>query len=129
MTLTIRRFRAPDYLASVWPVAITLTGAFLLWLLLFGNPLELFELRWLGQLLQWRAAAGIAPAVDPHVVHLDIDRKEFESFSTIAAEYQNAAKIILEAAELGARVVVFDIIFSRGSKEESQSLARRDSGG
>jgi class 3 adenylate cyclase/CHASE2 domain-containing sensor protein len=122
VTLTIRRFRAPDYLASVWPVAITLTGAFLLLLLLFGNPLELFELRWLGQLLQWRAAAGIAPAVDPHVVHLDIDRKEFESFSTIAVEYQNAAKIILEAAELGARVVVFDIIFSRGSKEESQSL-------
>ena len=122
MTLTIRRFRAPDYLASVWPVAITLTGTFLFWLLLFGNPLELFELRWLGQLLQWRAAAGIAPAVDPHVVHLDIDRKEFESFSTIAVEYQNAAKIILEAAELRARVVVFDIIFSRGSKEESQSL-------
>ena len=122
MTLTIRRFRAPDYLASVWPVAITLTGAFLLWLLLFGNPLELFELRWLGQLLQWRAAAGIAPAVDPHVVHLDIDRTEFESLSTIAVEYQNAAKIILEAAELGARVVVFDIIFSRGSEEESQSL-------
>ena len=118
----IRRFRVPDYLASVWPLAITLTGIFLLWLLLFGNPLELLELRWLGQMLQWRAAAGIAPAVDPHVVHLDIDRQEFESFSTIALEYQNAANIIREAAALGARVVVFDIIFSRGSKEESQSI-------
>jgi adenylate cyclase len=118
----IRRFRAPDYLASVWPLAITLTGAFLLWLLLFGNPLEIVELRWLGQLLRWRAAAGIAPAVDPHIVHLDIDRHEFESFSTIGLEYQNAANIIREAAELGAKVVVFDIIFARGSKEEAQPI-------
>jgi class 3 adenylate cyclase len=118
----IRRLRAPDYLASVWPLAITLTGAFLLWLLLFGNPLEIVELRWLGQLLRWRAAAGIAPAVDPHVVHLDIDRHEFESFSTIGLEYQNAANIIREAAELGAKVVVFDIIFARGSKEEAQPI-------
>jgi CHASE2 domain-containing sensor protein len=118
----IRRLRAPDYLASVWPLAITLTGAFLLWLLLFGNPLEIVELRWLGQLLRWRAAVGIAPAVDPHVVHLDIDRHEFESFSTIGLEYQNAANIIREAAELGAKVVVFDIIFARGSKEEAQPI-------
>jgi class 3 adenylate cyclase len=119
---SIRRFRVPDYLASVWPLVFTLTGAFVLWLLLFGNPLEIVELRWLGQLLRWRAVAGIAPAVDSHIVHLDIDRQEFESFSTIALEYQNAARIISEAAELGAKVVVFDIIFSRGSKEESQPI-------
>ena len=120
--LDIRRFRLPDYLASVWPLVITLTGAFVFWLLLFGNPLEILELRWLGQLLRWRAVAGIAPAVDSHIVHLDIDRQEFESFSTIALEYQNAARIISEAAELGAKVVAFDIIFSRGSKEESQPI-------
>jgi class 3 adenylate cyclase/CHASE2 domain-containing sensor protein len=122
VTLTIRWFRVPNYLASVWPLATTLAGVFLLWLLLFGNPLELLELRWLGQMLRWRAAAGIAPAVDPHIVHLDIDRQELERFSTTALEYQNAANIVREAASLGAKVVVFDIIFSRGSKEESQSF-------
>ena len=122
LTLRIRRFLGPDYLASVWPLAITLTCAFVLWLLCFGNPLESLELRWLGQLLRWRAAAGMAPAVDPRIIHLDIDRQEFESFSTIALEYQNAANIIREASELGAKVVVFDIIFSRGSREESQPL-------
>jgi adenylate cyclase len=118
----IRRFRAPNYVVSVWPLAITLTGAFLLWLVLFGDPLEIVELRWLGQLLRWRAAAGVAPAVDPHVVHLDIDRHEFESFSTISLEYQNAANIIREAAALGAKIVVFDIIFARGSKGEAQPI-------
>jgi adenylate cyclase len=118
----IRRFRAPDYLASVWPLAITLTGAFLLWLLLFGNPMELVEMRWLGQLLRWRIVARMAPAVDPHVVHLDIDRHEFESFSTIELEYQNAANIIRAASALGASVVVFDIIFARGSKEEARPI-------
>jgi adenylate cyclase len=118
----IRKVRLPDYLASVWPLAITLTGLFLIWLLLFGDPLEIVELRWLGQLLRWRAVAGMAPAVDPHVVHLDINRHEFESFSTIALEYQNAANIIREATGLGAKVVMFDIIFSRGSKEESQPI-------
>jgi adenylate cyclase len=122
MILGIRRFRAPRFVPSVWPLAITLTGGFILWLLLFKDPLEIVEMRWLGQLLRWRATAGMVPAVDPHVVHLDIDRHEFESFSTIALEYQNAAKIIREATLLGARVVVFDIIFSRGSREESQPL-------
>ena len=102
MTLTLRRFRVPNYLASVWPLATTLAGVFLLWLLLFGNPLELLELRWLGQMLRWRAAAGIAPAVDPHIIHLDIGRQEFERFSTTALEYQNAANIVREAASLGA---------------------------
>ncbi len=118
----IRRFRASDYLASVWPLAITLTGAFIFWALLFGNPLEIIELRWLGQLLRWRAATGFARPVDSHIVHLDIARREFESFSTIALEYQNAANIILETAALGAKVVVFDIIFSRGSRQESQPI-------
>ncbi|MBV9106954.1 MAG: adenylate/guanylate cyclase domain-containing protein [Verrucomicrobia bacterium] len=118
----IRRFRFPDYLTSVWPLAITLTGAFLFWLLVFGNPLGIVELRWLGELLKSRAAAGIAPPVDPHIVHLDIDRHQFESFSTIALEYQNAADIIRQATALGASVVVFDIIFSRGSQEESQPI-------
>ena len=103
-------------------IPITLTGAFLLWLLVFGNPLEILELRWLGQLLRWRAAAGIAPAVDPHVVHLDIDPHEFESFSTVALKCQNAADIIQEAAGLGAKVVVFNTIFAAGTKDESKPI-------
>jgi class 3 adenylate cyclase/CHASE2 domain-containing sensor protein len=103
-------------------MAFTLIAAFALWLLLFGNPVEILELRWLGQLLRWRAAAGIAPPVDSHIVHLDIDRQDLKSLATIGLEYENAAKIIYEAAALGAKVVVFDIIFSRGSKEESQPI-------
>src|SRR5271166_2124818 len=59
-----RRFPFPDYLATLWPIATTLMGVFGVWLLLFGNPLEIVELRWLGQLLRWRAATGIAPSVD-----------------------------------------------------------------
>lgn len=122
MLISIRRLRVPDYVASIWPVAITLTCAFGLWLLLFGNPLEIIELRWVGQLLRWRAVAKIAPAVDPHLVLLDIDRGDYERFPTIACEYQTAARIIREAGELGARIVLFDIIFSRGSREESQPI-------
>jgi class 3 adenylate cyclase/CHASE2 domain-containing sensor protein len=122
LPMTKRWFRFPDYLASVWPIAFTLIAAFALWLLFFGNPLEMVELRWLGQLLRWRAAAGIAPAVDSHIVHLDIDRHALENLPTIGREYESAANIIREAAALGAKVVVFDIIFSRGSKEESQPI-------
>jgi class 3 adenylate cyclase/CHASE2 domain-containing sensor protein len=120
--MTKRWFRVPDYLASVWPIAFTLIAAFALWILFFGNPLETVELHWLGQLLRWRAAAGIAPPVDSHIVHLDIDGHDLEKLPTIRREYENAANIIREAAALGAKVVVFDIIFSRGSKEESQPI-------
>ena len=51
-----------------------------------GNPLEIVELRWLGQLLRWRVAAGIAPAVDSRIVHLDIDQHDIEKLATIGLE-------------------------------------------
>ncbi|HEY2123798.1 MAG TPA: adenylate/guanylate cyclase domain-containing protein [Chthoniobacterales bacterium] len=117
-----RGFRSPDYLATIWPFAFTLIAASVLWLFLFGNPLEIVELRWLGQLLRWRAAAGIAPAVDSRIVHLDIDQHDIEKLATIGLEYDTAATIIREAAALRAKVVVFDIIFSRGSEAESQPV-------
>jgi adenylate cyclase len=117
-----RKHRFPDYLANVWPVAITLTGAFVLWLLLFGNPLEIIELRWLGQLLRWRAKVGIAPPVSSHIAQLDVSEDDLKHLPTIELEYGKAATIIRQAAALGAKVIVFDIIFSRGSREESQPI-------
>ncbi|MBV9488125.1 MAG: adenylate/guanylate cyclase domain-containing protein [Verrucomicrobia bacterium] len=110
------RLTRPDFLSSPWPLTVALSGILVSWTLFFGNPLEPLEMRWLDQMLRWRAAAGLAPAVDPHIIHLDIDDRELSAVSSLEAEYQLAARIIRETARLGAKVIVFDVIFDRGSE-------------
>jgi len=90
--------------------------------ILFGNPLETQERQWLGQLLRWRYALGLAPPVERSIVHLNIDAEDIQKFPTLESEYAAAARIVSEASALGASVIVFDIIFARGSQELAQPL-------
>jgi CHASE2 domain-containing sensor protein len=105
--------------ASRWslPLALCLGGALLV--LFHGNPLEAQEMRWLDQVLRWRAKLGLSPAADPHIVHLDLDTNELDKLPDLVAEYRNAADVITEASDLGASVIVFDIVFGRGSRESA----------
>ena len=107
--------------ASRWtlPLALWLGGALLL--LIHGNPLEIQEMHWLDQVLRWRADLRLAPAADPHIVHLDLDTDDLDK-PDVAAEYRNVGDIITEASELGASVIVLDIVFGRGSRESAQPI-------
>lgn len=120
MALQFPRLTPPDFLSSPWALTLTLSGILVSWSLLFGDPLEPLEMRWLGQLLRWRAAAGLAPAVDSHIIHVAIGDRELSAASSLEAEYRLAARIIREASRLGATVIAFDVIFDRGS----EALAR-----
>jgi adenylate cyclase len=91
-------------------------------LLIFGNPLETRELQWLGQSLRWRFAAGLAPAVERSIVHLNLDEEDLKNLPTIESEYATAARIVREASALGASVIVFDIIFARANAETARPL-------
>jgi CHASE2 domain-containing sensor protein len=107
--------------ASRWtlPLALFLGGALLL--LIHENPLEIQEMHWLDQMLRWRAEFGLAPVADPHIVHLDLDTDDLNK-PDVAAEYRNIADIIAEASDLGASVIVLDIVFGRGSRESAQPI-------
>jgi class 3 adenylate cyclase len=91
-------------------------------LLSFGNPLETQELRWFGECLRWRFAAGLAPAVERSIIHLNIDQEDLKNLSTLESEYATAARIIREASALGANVIAFDILFARANAETAQPL-------
>ena len=101
-----------------------LCGVTAVCVLLFGNPLESLEMRWFGQVLRWRYERGLAPPVDPSIVHVDITRTDLEKLPTLELEYQNAANIIRQATELGARVVAFDIIFARGNESMAAPILK-----
>ena len=90
--------------------------------LIFGNLLETSERQWLGQCLRWRYAAGLAPAVERSIVHLNIDSEDFENLPNLESEYAAAARIVREASALGASVIAFDIIFARASPKTAQPL-------
>ena len=105
--------RLPWYL-SAWRLNGILCGAAILWVLLFGDPLESSEMRWFDQALRWRLALGMAKPVDERIIHLDIDDADLAVLNSTELEYAAAAEIIREASDLGAEVVVFDVIFARG---------------
>ena len=105
-----------------WPLHLALCALAVAVVLSFGNPLETQELQWLGRCLRWRLAAGLAPAVERSVVHLNIDQEDLKGLSTLESEYATAARIIREASALGASVIAFDIVFARANPETAQPL-------
>jgi adenylate cyclase len=111
-----------SWLAVPWPLGVSLCGFALLWVLAFGDPLEGPEMRWLDRALRWRTAEGAAPASDPHVVHLDINRQDLKTMPTLESEYETAARIIREASQRGAKVIVFDVIFERGTSAMAKPI-------
>ncbi|MBV8215177.1 MAG: CHASE2 domain-containing protein [Verrucomicrobia bacterium] len=88
----------------------------------FGNPFQSLDNAFLDQMLRWRYQAGLAPPVDPHIVHLDVASEDVRVLSSLRAEYQHAAEIIQEATTLGAKAIALDIIFERGSSEDARPI-------
>jgi class 3 adenylate cyclase/CHASE2 domain-containing sensor protein len=107
--------REEVWLVSPWPLLLTIWGVAVLWIVSFGTPFESLEMAWYGHLLTWRSEYGMAPPVDPNIVHIDIVGSDLTKLPTLELEYQSAANIILEAADLGAKVIGFDLVFARGN--------------
>lgn len=104
------------WLRSPWPLLLGICVVAAAWTLAVGNPFEGLEMRWFGQVLRWRYERGLAPPADPSIVHVDITQADLRKVPTLEQEYQNAANIIRQAFELGAKVVAFDVIFGRGNE-------------
>jgi adenylate cyclase len=92
------------------------------WIALVGTPLESQERRWFDQCLRWRLTTGRAPPVDRRLVHLDITAADLASLPTLESEYQAAAGLIRDATTLGAELLVFDVIYHRGSADLAQPI-------
>lgn len=105
-----------------WPLHLTLCTLAVGVVLSCGNPIETQELQWFGQCLRWRFTAGLAPAVERSIVHLNIDQEDLKNLSTLESEYATAARIIREASALGAGVIVFDVVFARANPQTAQPL-------
>jgi class 3 adenylate cyclase/CHASE2 domain-containing sensor protein len=110
------------WLSSPWPLVLTLCGVAMVWVLAFGTPFAALEMGWFGQMLRWRDERGLAPPVDPNIVHIDIVGSDLAKLPTLELEYQSAGDIILEAAELGAKVIGFDLVFARGNEAMAKPI-------
>jgi class 3 adenylate cyclase/CHASE2 domain-containing sensor protein len=112
------------WLRSPWPLLLAICGAFALWTLVAGDPFEGLEMRWFGQILRWRYERGMAPPVDPSIVHVDITQVDLRKTPRLELEYRNAANIIRQSRELGAKVIAFDAIFGRGDQVLSDPILK-----
>lgn len=112
------------WLRSPWPILLVICGAAAVWTLAAGSPLESLEMRWFDQVLRWRYERALAPAADPSIVHVDITRRDLEQLPTLELEYQNAANIIRQTGELGARVIAFDVVFGRGDRLMAEPILK-----
>jgi len=115
---------APVWLRSPWPLLLAISGLAAVCILIGGSPVESWEMRWFGQVLRWRYERGLAPPADPSIVHVDVTRQALEKLPTLELEYQNAASLIRQATELGARVVAFDVVFGRGDPAMAEPILR-----
>ncbi|HEX7516916.1 MAG TPA: adenylate/guanylate cyclase domain-containing protein [Chthoniobacterales bacterium] len=113
------------WLRSPWPLLLAICGLGAVWIMVAGSPVEPLEMRWFGQVLRWRYSRGLAPPADPSIVHIDITREALEKLPTLELEYQNAATIIRQATELGARVVAFDVVFGRGDQAIADPILKQ----
>jgi CHASE2 domain-containing sensor protein/class 3 adenylate cyclase len=112
------------WLRSPWPLLLAICGVAALWTFLAGDPFESLEMRWFGQILRWRYERGMAPPVDPSVVHVDITQADLRKTLTLESEYQSAANIIRQAGELGAKVIAFDVVFGRGDQTMADPILK-----
>jgi adenylate cyclase len=112
------------WLRSPWPLLLAICGAAALWTSLAGDPFEGLEMRWFGQILRWRYENGLAPPADPSIVHVDITQVDLRKTPTLELEYQNAANIVHQAFELGAKVVAFDVVFGRGDQTMADPILK-----
>ena len=112
------------WLNSRWPLLLAICGLSTSWVLIAGSPAETLEMRWLGQVLRWRYEHRLASAADPSIVHVDVTRQALEKLPTLELEYQNAATLIRQATELGARVVAFDVVFGRGDQTMAEPILK-----
>jgi class 3 adenylate cyclase/CHASE2 domain-containing sensor protein len=112
------------WLRSPWPLLLAICAAAALWTLLAGDPFESGEMRWFGQILRWRYERGIAPPADPAIVHVDITQVDLRKTPTLELEYQNAANILRQSFELGAKVVAFDVVFGRGNETMADPILK-----
>ncbi len=116
--------REQIWLRSPWPLLLAICGIAGLWTAIAGDPFENAEMRWFGQVLRWRYEHGLAPATDPSIVHVDITQVDLRKVPTLELEYQSAANIIRQAFELGAKVVVMDVVFGRGNESMAAPILK-----
>src|SRR5438067_189185 len=112
------------WLRSPWPLLLVICCAAALWTFLARAPFEGLEMRWFGQILRWRYERGMAPPVDPSIVHVEITQIDLRKTPTLELEYQSAAKIIRQARELGAKVIAFDVVFGRGDQAMADPILK-----
>lgn len=110
------------WFATPWPLHGALAAVAVGWVLCFGTPLERQEAQWVDQCLRWRSVWGLSRPVDGRILHLDITARDLAALPTLEAEYQATAQLIQDATVLGADVLVFDVIYQRGSQALAQPI-------
>ena len=96
---------------------MVLTALAALVILIAGNPLEQIEREGFDQALRARAQLGWTPAADRRITILGIDDADMAALPDLTAEYQAVAAAIAQASELGAAVIVLDVIYARGTPD------------
>ncbi len=106
----------------LWRSNTALCGVSALLVLVFGTPLEFLERRWFDFGLKLREWCGRTPLSDPRVVVVGVDDEDLVSLHSLEDEYRAAAECIRQASDLGAAVVVLDVIYARGTEQIAKPI-------
>lgn len=93
-----------------------------LWTLCFGPPFENWNRRSFDLSLQTRFKLDFIPPVNSQIVHIGIEYQDLQAFTSVESEYAAIARCLTQLSQLGAKVVAFDAIFTRGSSSQAQPI-------
>ncbi len=85
----------------------------------FPRPFD--YLNW--ALFDWKTRAAAPARPSPDLVHLDIDDKAIIEWGQWPWDREKSARIVRRLAELGAKTIVFDILYSAKGKSEEGNRA------
>jgi adenylate cyclase len=112
----------PLYLREPWPLAagFALLAAILVWF--DWNPFRSLDLRWTDEVIRRRFQMHLSPGPDERVFVVGLETADLMKTSSTSAEYDQYAEIVEILTRLEAKAIVFDLVLSRGTAEDSRRV-------
>ena len=104
-----------------WPLVALTLAAVVAVLLVAGDAVETANMRWLDNALRWRQDLHLTESLAAEIRIVEVDNQDLNEFG-IDGEYAAAADTLRRLARLGTRVIVLDVLYSRGATEQQQRV-------
>lgn len=112
----------PVFLREPWPLALAIGIVAGVLIVLGASPFAGPDRLWGDYLLRKRLEFGLAPKPDERIFLIGLETTDLVGASSTAAEYNTYAEIVDIVSDLEVKVIAFDLMMARGTKDDAQQI-------